>query len=51
MQRPDFLAADRGDAPARILAAISRRRIGNRSGSAGMPDSTPMTKLYFGGRG
>ena len=34
----------------RAPAAISRSRIGSSSGSAGMPDSTPMTKLYLGGR-
>ena len=49
VQRPDFLAANRGDAPARV-GVMNRSRVGSRSGSAGMPDSTPITKLYFGGR-
>jgi hypothetical protein len=48
MERPDLRAADRGDLPGRA-GNNELPRMGSRSGSAGMPDSTPMTKLYRGG--
>src|SRR5215472_3729206 len=48
MQRPDFGAADRRDLPMRVRR-LHFKRIGSSSGSAGMPEATPITRLYSSG--